>query len=105
MWCPGSAVNRQTDVLLSKDVLQFRSYDEAQAFFCRSPLQRVISRAVYSEEYLESLLECVENESDREKIPFLLKRSLVQQHQNNVNQIMVKLRPLIQEFRNRKRLC
>ena len=105
MWCPGSAVNRQSDVLLSKDVLQFRSYDEAQAFFCRSPLQRVISRAVYSEEYLESLLECVENESDREKIPFLLKRSLVQQHENNVNQIMVRLRPLIQEFRKRKRLC
>ncbi|EJK66493.1 hypothetical protein THAOC_12587 [Thalassiosira oceanica] len=102
MWCPGNAVNRQSDVLLSKDVLQFRSYDEAQAFFCQSPLQRVLSRAVYSEDYLESLLECVENESGHEKISLQLKRSLVQQHENNVNQIMVKLRPLIQEFRERK---
>ena len=104
MWCPGSAVNHRSDVLLSKDVLQFRSYDEAQAFFSRSPLQRVISRAVYSEEYLESLLECVENESDHQKISLHLKRSLVQQHENNVNQILVKLRPLIEEFRERKRL-
>ena len=91
-------------------MLQFRSYDEAATFFANSPLQRVISRAVYSEEYLESLLECIEGRS-REKegavisesiISAVDKEKVIKQHNASVQSIVSKLRPLIEEFRRRK---
>lgn len=105
IWCTGLNVNTNDDVALSKDHLQFTSYDKAQDFFASSPLQRVISRAVYSEEYLESLLQCLRtlegggvNEDKRIK--------LAQRHESTVLDITTKLRPLIEEFRKRKRaLC
>ena len=110
IWSGSNDVNSKKDVALSKDVLQFRSYDEAAAFFANSPLQRVISRAVYSEEYLESLLECIEG-SSREKegamisesiISTVDKEKVIMQHNASVQSIVSKLRPLIEEFRRRK---
>jgi hypothetical protein len=110
IWSQGTNVNLTNDVALSKDVLQFTSYDEAAVFFARSPLQRVVSRAVYSEEYLHSLLECIAgsregreegrsseglSSSDKEKV-------IQQQHDASVMSIVSKLRPLIDEFRRRK---
>eukprot|EP00584_Thalassiosira_punctigera_P005055 CAMPEP_0172533462 /NCGR_PEP_ID=MMETSP1067-20121228/6160_1 /TAXON_ID=265564 ORGANISM="Thalassiosira punctigera, Strain Tpunct2005C2" /NCGR_SAMPLE_ID=MMETSP1067 /ASSEMBLY_ACC=CAM_ASM_000444 /LENGTH=327 /DNA_ID=CAMNT_0013318109 /DNA_START=65 /DNA_END=1048 /DNA_ORIENTATION=+ len=109
MWCNGQGVNAINEVVLSKDVLQFTSYDEAQRFFEKSPLQRVISRAVYSEEYLESLLEClvirVDNtigDADAEGVTEEERRLLLKQHDSSVLGIRTKLRPLIDEFRRRK---
>ncbi|KAL9189193.1 hypothetical protein ACHAXT_011683 [Thalassiosira profunda] len=108
VWCNGTNVNEKKDVMLSKDVLQFTSYDEAQEFFAQSPLQRVISRAVYSDEYLESLLECIvcnyggKDGGGDEDIPKERRDMLVKQHEASVMGIMTKLRPLIQEFRRRK---
>ena len=110
IWSVSNDVNSKKDVALSKDVLQFRSYDEAATFFANSPLQRVISRAVYSEEYLESLLECIEG-SSREKegavisesiISAVDKEKVIKQHNASVQSIVSKLRPLIEEFRRRK---
>ena len=109
MWCNGMNVNAKKDVVLSKDVLQFTSYDEAQLFFAKSPLQRVISRAVYSEEYLESLLECIVSKNDRDSdgaadgsVTKEQKEMLIKQHEASVLGITQKLRPLIEEFRRRK---
>ena len=98
-------VNCKRDVALSKDVLQFTSYDQAVHFFAQSPLQRVISRAVYSEEYVESLLECIagtRGENDEGITTSAEKDKVVQQHNASVMSIMSKLRPLIDEFRERK---
>lgn len=103
LWCNGD-VNRKDDVVLSKDHLKFTSYDEAQHFF-GGPLQRVISRAVYSEEYLESLLECfvVGGKNDvNNQIATEEKAKLVKQHEASVFSIKAKLRPLIEEFCGRK---
>lgn len=129
MWCHGErgVVNSKEETVLSKDVLRFGSYDDAEAFFRRSALQRVISRAVYGEEYLESLLECLvvggrrrrkENEDANEGVyegkeekedlgieGMLSKEEeekVVRQHEANVAAIKSKLRPLIDEFRRRK---
>jgi len=128
MWCHGErgVVNSKEETVLSKDVLRFGSYDEAEAFFRRSALQRVISRAVYGEEYLESLLECLvvggrrrrnenenenENEDGKEEKEELEdegmlskeeEEKVVRQHEANVAAIKTKLRPLIDEFRRRK---
>jgi len=104
IWSPGTNVNSKRDVALSKDVLQFTSYDQAVQFFSQSPLQRVISRAVYSEEYLESLLECIEGTSDAasESVSSAEKERVVKQHNASVMSIVSKLRPLIEEFRRRK---
>ena len=111
IWSISNDVNSKKDVALSKDVLQFTSYDEAATFFANSPLQRVISRAVYSEEYLESLLECIEG-SSREKegaiisesiISAVDKEKVIKQHTASVQSIVYKLRPLIEEFKRRKR--
>ena len=101
MWCNGTQVNTKNDVALSKDHLQFSSYDEALSFFASRPLQRVISRAVYSEECIGSLLEClvVTGRIAKEE-----EEKLVKQHQLSVLGIMTKLRPLIEEFRRRKLL-
>ena len=110
IWIPGTNVNNKRDVALSKDVLQFTSYDQAVQFFAQSPLQRVISRAVYSEEYLESLLECIEGVQGEEDgtgasgriLSTSEKERVVQQHNASVMSIVSKLRPLIDEFRRRK---
>lgn len=109
MWFNGTNVNSQQDVALSKYHLQFTSYDQAQEFFASSPLQRVISRAVYSEEYLESLVQCLvvcnRKKSDAQhcnEIEHDDKEKLMKQHESSVLSIMTKLRPLIQEFRKRK---
>eukprot|EP01082_Thalassiosira_pseudonana_P014329 g12938.t1 g12938 contig7:501727-502722(-) len=108
MWCNGTNVNAKNDVVLSKDHLQFTSYDEAQRFFTDSPLQRVISRAVYSEEYLQSLLEClvisgrIDNDDDLVEITTEEKEKLIKQHEASVVGILTKLKPLIEEFRKRK---
>lgn len=106
MWCNGSNVNDKHDVMLSKDHLQFTSYDKAQLFFSSSPLQRVISRAIYSEEYIESLLLCLITSDAKEGIRSGIdedrKYELTNQHESNVMAITTKLRPLIEEFRRRK---
>ncbi|KAL7425993.1 hypothetical protein ACHAXM_000256 [Skeletonema potamos] len=105
IWSQGMNVNCKRDVALSKDVLQFTSYDQAVHFFAQSPLQRVISRAVYSEEYVESLLECIagtREENDEGITTSAEKDKVVQQHNASVMSIMSKLRPLIDEFRRRK---
>jgi len=106
MWCNGKNVNAKQDVMLSKDHLQFASYDEAQLFFSSSPLQRVISRAVYSEEYIESLLLCLVTSDDKKGTESGIEEDknyeLTKQHESNVMAITTKLRPLIEEFRRRK---
>eukprot|EP00804_Cyclotella_cryptica_P005160 CCRYP_014230-RA/>CCRYP_014230-RA protein AED:0.03 eAED:0.03 QI:669/1/1/1/1/1/2/2485/342 len=105
MWCNGTHMNTKNDVALSKDQLQFTSYDEAQAFFASRPLQRVISRAVHSEEYLGSLLECLVvtgEKKNNNQIPKEEEDQLVKQHESSVMGITAKLRPLIEEFRRRK---
>lgn len=105
MWCNGTQVNTKNDVALSKDHLQFTSYDEAQAFFASRPLQRVISRAVYSEEYIGSLLECLVVTGEKKGSNRIAKEeeeTLVKRHQSSVVGIMTKLRPLVEEFRRRK---
>jgi hypothetical protein len=94
VWCDGLKVNSDNDVLLSKDHLKFTSFDQAEAFFQNSPLQRVISRAVYNDEYKESLIQCVGGTAG-EKI-------MVMHHEMNVQNIYRKLQPLIDEFRRRK---
>ena len=112
MWCNGEKINAKEDTLLSKDVLQFTSYDDAQSFFSRSPLQRVISRAVYGKEYLESMLECLvaggKRSSDiqcgNEGVSKEEEEKVVKQHVASVLAIEGKLRPLIEEFRRRKDL-
>jgi len=96
-WLDGSRVNKDEDVLLSKDMLRFSSYDGAEAFFRASPLQRVISRAVYSDEYEESLIECVGGTPGE--------RSMLAHHEKSVGSIYAKLRPLVDEFRRRKIIC
>ena len=85
------------------------TYDEAQIFFAKSPLQRVISRAVYSEEYLESLLGCIVSNNGRGSddaseggVTNEEKEMLINQHEASVLGITKKLRPLIEEFQSRK---
>jgi hypothetical protein len=101
MWMNGTNVNAKDDVTLSKDDLQFTSYDQAQRFFALSPLQRIISRAVYREEYIESLLQCIVvcgSEIDDEQ-----KNKLRSQHEASIVSILTKLKPLIEEFRRRSK--
>lgn len=110
VWCNGTDVNAKEDVALSREHLQFTSYDAARDFFARSPLQRVISRAVYSEEYLESLLECIVSKGgaaagggdDGDGVSPEKEEALRRQHEASVVGILSKLRPLIEEFRRRK---
>jgi len=106
MWFNGSDVNTKEDVVLSKEHLKFSSYDDAQCFFTKSPLQRVISRAVYADEYLESLLQCIgsNNPSDNDDgdVSTEDRYKVIKQHEASVQGILSKLRPLIDEFRRRK---
>lgn len=102
IWCNGLNVNANDDVALSKDHLQFTSYDQAQIFFASSPLQRVISRAVYSEEYLESLLQCL-GLLENDRVNKDKRKKLTLQHESSISDITSKLKPLIEEFRKRKK--
>lgn len=94
IWCDGYGVNSDKDVNLTKESLQFTSYDNAADFFRATPLQRVLSRAVYASEYEESLRECVGGTA--------AEALMVQQHQASVASIESKLKPLIEELRSRK---
>jgi hypothetical protein len=97
IWCDGATVNGKDDVFLSRDHLKFSSFDEAELFFANSPLQRVISRAVYDEEYLASLIECLGGTDGA--------RIMIYQHRASVQSLVGKLRPLIEEFQRRKASC
>ena len=106
MWFNGSDVNTKEDVVLSKEHLKFSSYDDAQSFFTKSPLQRVVSRAVYADEYLESLLQCIGSNNptsnDDGDVSTEDRHKVIKQHEASVQGILSKLRPLIDEFRRRK---
>jgi hypothetical protein len=94
IWIDGTSVNSSEDTLLTKDKLQFESFDAASTFFRSSPLQRVISRTVFADEYAESLLECVGGTPGEEP--------MLRHHQANVAALESKLMPLIAAFRERK---
>jgi hypothetical protein len=94
IWCDGATVNGNNDVLLTRDNLQYPTYDSAVAFFQSSPLQRVLSRAVYDREYEDSLMQCVGGTVGE--------TPMIAQHRSSVAAIEAKLKPLIDEFRRRK---
>lgn len=96
IWMDGTsaAVNSDEDTLLTRDQLQFESFDVAAHFFRCSPLQRVISRAVFTDEYEESLLECVGGTAGE--------RPMIRHHQASVSALEGKLLPLITAFREKK---
>ena len=79
---------------LTRDHLRFSTWDEAEAFFKVSTLQRCISRAVYEEEYEQSLVRCVGGTS--------AERPMLLQHHAHVKALYASLRPLIEELRKRK---
>ena len=60
IWIDGSDVNSDDDVFLKSKHLQ----TSAVEFLKRSPLQRVLSRAVYDEEYVRSIVECMGEGTD-----------------------------------------
>jgi len=93
IWIDGSEVNRDEDVLLTRSNLQFPTWDAAVQSFQSSPLQRVISRAVYQEDYEQSLVECVNASALRE---------MLGAHKENVKQLTEKLGLLISELRTRQ---
>ena len=94
IWIDGTVVNTDKDTLLTRDVLQFESYDAASTFFRCSPLQRVISRAVFANEYEESLRQCVGGTAGEQP--------MLRHHQANVQSLEAKLMPLITALRNIK---
>ena len=94
IWIDGLNVNKDEDVLLTRDKLRFTSWEEAEKFFATSPLQRVIGRAVYNTEYQQSLMECVGGTKGE--------RPMLLQHDVAVNKIYKSLKPLVDEFRRRK---
>lgn len=57
IWLDSTATNHSEDCNLTVKALQ--AAPENVEFFKRSPLQRAVSRAVYAEEYEESLLACM----------------------------------------------
>ena len=79
-----------------------------RVFSAKSPLQWVISRAVYSEEYLESLFECLgsingmASDDAAEGMTKEEKDLIIKQHDASVLGIRKKLRPLIDKLRRRK---
>ena len=95
VWIDGVDVNSDADALLTRDKLRFTSFDNAEAFFAASPLQRTISRAVYDDVYEKSLIECVGG--TKGEAPMLA------QHRAAVSTLMRSLKPLIVEFRRRRK--
>lgn len=94
IWIDGLVTNSDEDTLLTKDKLQFESYDAAAHFFKYSPLQRVISRAVFADEYELSLRECVGGTRGEQP--------MIRHHKANVEALESKLLPLITAFREKK---
>lgn len=105
IWFDGAdgAVNRDDDVNLKTSHLRFTSWDEAEAFFQASPLQRVISRAVHAELYRDSLLECLvcDGESAAAAQQAAVSKAVVASHEGAVAATMAKLRPLCDQLRAR----
>jgi hypothetical protein len=95
IWIDGTAVNADEDTQLTRDKLQFESYNAAAQFFRYSPLQRVISRAVFAGEYEESLRECVGGTMGE--------APMIRHHQANVTALESKLSPLITAFREKQK--
>lgn len=91
-WFDGDGVNKKTT--LTKSDLQFPTWDDAADFFQSSPLQRILSRAVYAREYLETLAECGFDEPTLHKMR--------EQHDAAVTALVKSLRPLIEELVRRK---
>ena len=90
IWIDGIGVNSDDDVLLTRDKLRFTSFDDAEAFFAASPLQRTISRAVYDDAYEKSLIECVGGTASLSP--------MLAQHRATVASLLRSLRPLIEEL-------
>jgi Rps23 Pro-64 3,4-dihydroxylase Tpa1-like proline 4-hydroxylase len=84
----------QGEYKLTRKHLQFVSWDSAATFFSSSTLQRCISRAVYDEEYEETLIRCVGGTP--------AEAPMLAQHKHHVQALLSQLRPLIEEFRRRK---
>lgn len=59
IWLDGKNVNSEQDTLLTRSHLQ--NWPDFVALLKHSPLQRVVSRGVYADEYLESLTECMKH--------------------------------------------
>lgn len=91
-WFDGDGVNQKTT--LTKSDLQFPTWDAAADFFQTSPLQRILSRAVYAPEYMHTLCECGFDDPTLHK--------MLQQHDAAVTAIVRSLRPLIEELVRRK---
>ena len=81
--------------VLRKHELQFQSWDQAEAFFKTSTLQRNISRAVYIDEYEQGLIRCVGG-TDAEG-------PMCKGHRLHAEKLHSVLTPLINEMRSRKK--
>mmetsp|Transcript_11524 Transcript_11524/g.40734 ORF Transcript_11524/g.40734 Transcript_11524/m.40734 type:complete len:348 (+) Transcript_11524:102-1145(+) len=95
-WFDSQNVNSPSDCVLTKDMLNFVSWDACAAFFSRSPLQRTISRAVCRETYASTLKAAVCGQDVE---------AMLAAHEKNVETIGSKLRPLISELRRRSALA
>ena len=93
VWLDGKT---QSEFKLTRDHLKFTAWDEAVAFFRASTLQRCISRAVYEEEYEQTLIRCVGGTPA--EAPMLM------QHRAHVKSLNAQLRPLIEQLRVRKKM-
>ena len=83
-----------SESILTRDHLQFTSWYQAENFFQKSSLQRCISRAVYAEEYEETLVRCVQGT--------VAEAPMLAQHHAHVKTLVAQLKPIIDEFRRRK---
>ena len=79
---------------LTRDHLRFTSYDQAASFFASSPLQRVISRAIYAEEYEASLRRCMQSTPGEDV--------MLAQHHATIAALARQLKPLIDNLKVRK---
>jgi hypothetical protein len=93
VWIDGKT---QGESKLTRDHLKFTAWNEAETFFRGSTLQRCISRAVYKEEYEQTLLRCVGGTPA--EAPMLV------QHRAHVKALNAQLRPLIEQLRKRKNI-
>ncbi|KAF0697871.1 Aste57867_11454 [Aphanomyces stellatus] len=65
VWIDGDEVNTDGDTQLSLTASDLaENWDSFVAKLARSPVQRLLSRGVYAEEYLESLTQCMEEAPD-----------------------------------------
>ena len=96
IWFDGTDTNTKDKQQLTREHLQFSSWENAISFFASSPLQRVISRAIYREDYEQSLVESLDKEQAA------LARG---DHARQVQAVLQKLRPLIENIRERVLPC